>query len=540
MDYLSLTYNTQDLQPALATEDDQRRKRLAALTGDPNIQLPTKGLFANKFMKRALDRSLTEAEARRDGVDDYDDQEVEPEEQLKGRKVIGSVKPDNPAIVVKQFSINGELVPQVSVGHKARVSGPINTGRGAKNKTEKDLQMKFDTEKHVDSTSILNKTDTRSLETITEPSKTLPASVDSTSNPWIGTDKASSATESDGDIVEPQLKVTKTTPVPAQKPMSSSKRNNKKQPQIGASLEIAAARPLLEDGEESSSDSADEQSELLRRAFAEDDVVEEYIKENTKAEAVPVALTMPGWGSWVGDSAPHPPPLNKQPTKLSLNKQPTKAQPSIPTLNQDITNNSQNISQPSSQKLAQNITPKGLPQTQSTQKNKSVTKNKITKHNKPNTTNTTNTTNTNNTNKTNTTDTTDTKDKTSKTNATNTNNNTQQTGDTKKKKRIQLKRTKTVNHPVFTHENKAALTVPTKYQVTRLPSVVSTEAEFTRDIRTPVGKEWTPAQAHQALTAPRIISRSGVSIAPIAQTPAQESKYKQKAEKYVAKYHKKS
>jgi U3 small nucleolar RNA-associated protein 14 len=75
--------------------------------------------------------------------------------------------------------------------------------------------------------------------------------------------------------------------------------------------------------------------------------------------------------------------------------------------------------------------------------------------------------------------------------------------------------------------------------VQRLPSAVDSELDYSRDIRTPVGKEWTPTIAHAALTAPRIITRAGLAIDPISLTPEQERKYKEKAEKYVAKYHKK-
>lgn len=78
-----------------ARDDDPeevRRRKLAHLLGEPDLEMPKKGLFAMKFMQRAMDRTIKEIEEDRAGRDrdDYEDYQEEAP-TTTGRRKYGAV-----------------------------------------------------------------------------------------------------------------------------------------------------------------------------------------------------------------------------------------------------------------------------------------------------------------------------------------------------------------------------------------------------------------------------------------------------------------
>ncbi|XP_062393142.1 U3 small nucleolar RNA-associated protein 14 homolog A [Sardina pilchardus] len=71
------------------------------------------------------------------------------------------------------------------------------------------------------------------------------------------------------------------------------------------SIRVAMTTPAVEDAED---EALDEQTEVIREAFAGDDVVSDFLKEKRKQEEAgkpkDVDLTLPGWGQWGGLGVP--------------------------------------------------------------------------------------------------------------------------------------------------------------------------------------------------------------------------------------------
>jgi len=231
--------------------------------------------------------------------------------------------------------------------------------------------------------------------------------------------------------------------------------------------------------EEDGDDEVDEQTILLRRAFAEDDVTEEFEKEKEQLERskdLPAALALPGWGSWAGGSekgnAAAQNGKDAQSGKSHTQTKP-KQNPAFPTI-------------PDA-----DATLYAIPEMGNEKKQQMTLQTELDDHprNAPT---------------------------------------------TRKRKTLKTVRSNKIQLIV----DKDKMHIDEKYTVRDLP-IGMTPEEFQREIATPLGREWTPTLVHRSLTKPAVVTKAGRAIEPITlESSKRAAKHRKKAKAYVNKYNK--
>ncbi|KAK9768313.1 hypothetical protein K7432_001115 [Basidiobolus ranarum] len=278
------------------------------LDASDDDQKPKKGVFAMKFMQQAIDRQKEQnralIESFKDDLEYMSEDESsskKPEEKEistmvggnPGRLVFGGgAKPiesssEKSAKKPKLSMDQGGQISKVSMsaGHNTRLSGPVSLG----------------------STTASNKS-----QTAPQPQ----GPVDDESNPWL---------QHDSKVSTQSKKVNKAVGKgenKSEKLVSKLKKKSKDQEDDSVDLDLNNVLTLRNADADQSDDSADlddesiklthvknpnafTQRDLVQRAFANDNVVEEFEEEKTREieEDAPKDedVTLPGWGHWVGD-----------------------------------------------------------------------------------------------------------------------------------------------------------------------------------------------------------------------------------------------
>jgi U3 small nucleolar RNA-associated protein 14 len=273
----------------------------------PTDQFSGKGLFGMKFMQRALDQKKAEAMRMMEDLR----KEIENEGVLSddNEKGAGSIVLNNPGRRAFGTKLNTESKDDSDAekGEKAALSFLMD-----ENKRASDTRM-------TDNIEVTMPSNSKNPE---GPKKSTNGTENSVSNPWLDANSSVKHTAE-----EPKVLPSVTKGEKEQDPQSISTVSAFEPEALGGDLEWNEGNDDEEDIPDPSNSKKIKfsQKELIARAFAGDDLIEEEFSAEKQAQVEEDMdkeedLTLPGWGSWAGSS------LKSKPRKKIIKKVPGIAQ----------------------------------------------------------------------------------------------------------------------------------------------------------------------------------------------------------------------
>ncbi|EGC30014.1 hypothetical protein DICPUDRAFT_158317 [Dictyostelium purpureum] len=300
-----------------ALSDKERIQLKLQKLGKPT-NLPEKGINAMKFMQKALERDLDDSIKKMNGVDDYEQNEIDEQEKL--------IEQSNRIAIHKQVASNkqssnkimstGQLVEKAGFGSGHKVKSGVSIDILGKQQQQQDEEIK----------KVNNKKQQENQEEEEQVEEELDEE-----NPWLEVTKTKkkSKKEKKKQSTEFLISLNNLNNNSSNKNLGS---NNSKEKVKNGDLPISmdttekdnsnnnnsSNKRKLEDKEDNENKkskksvgmsliTSNKQKDLLLEAFAQDNIEDEFMDEKKQIleEDVPEEKSnfLPGWGSWVGDGA---------------------------------------------------------------------------------------------------------------------------------------------------------------------------------------------------------------------------------------------